>query len=124
MAKGGAKVWYFPDGELPPKSAEGVLEAHESLMLFNVHPQPAQARLDFYFKDRDPVKDVEVTVPAERVVNFRMDRPEEIGGVEIPRGVQYALRVRSDVPLIAQFGRLDTTQPNMAFYTTLGLAEE
>jgi len=123
MAKGGAKTWYFPDGELPPPAREGTLEAHESLMILNVNKVPAQVKLDLYFKDRDPIKGIRLGVPAERVVNFRMDRPDEIGGVEIPRGVQYALRIRSNVRVVCQFGRLDATQANLAYYTTMGRAE-
>ncbi len=123
MAKGGAKTWYFPDGELPPPAREGTLEPHESLMIFNLNKQPAKVKLDIYFKDRAPIKGVPLEVPAERVVNFRMDRPEEIGGVEIPRGVQYALRVRANLNVVCQFGRLDATQANLAYYTTMGLSE-
>jgi hypothetical protein len=123
MAKGGAKVWYFPDGELPQPASEGTMEPHEALMIFNLNKQPAKVRLDVYFKDRDPIKGVRLVVPAERVINFRMDHPDEIGGVEIPRGVQYALRVRANVRVVCQFGRLDATQANLAYYTTMGLAD-
>jgi len=30
------------------------------------------------------------------------------------------MRVRSDVPVVAQFGRLDVRQPNMAYYINTG----
>ena len=123
MAKGGAKIWYFPDGELPPAATKGTMEPHEALMIFNLNAEAAKVKLDIYFKDREPIKGVKLSVPGERVVNFRMDHPDEIGGVEIPRGVQYALRVRSGVPVVCQMGRLDATQANLAYYTTMGLAE-
>ena len=123
MAKSGAKTWYFPDGELPQPATKGTMEPHEALMIFNLNEKPAKVKLDIYFKDRDPIKGVKLVVPAERVVNFRMDKPEEIGGVEIPVGVQYALRVRANVPVVCQFGRLDATQPNLAYYTTMGRSE-
>ena len=35
---------------------------------------------------------------------------------------QYALRVVSDHKVIAQFGRLDASQPNLAYYCTMGYA--
>ncbi|MBM3891372.1 MAG: hypothetical protein FJ388_19845, partial [Verrucomicrobia bacterium] len=41
-------------------------------------------------------------------------KPEELGGFEVPAGVPYALRVESDVPVVVQHSRLDTTQPNCA----------
>jgi hypothetical protein len=123
MAIGGAKVWYFPDGYLPEKVGGGSLEAHEALMLLNVTDRPAEAKIDVYFEDRDPVKDIAVTVGAERVICLRMDMPEHVGGLSIPPMTQYALRVSADVPIIVQFGRLDTTQPNLAYYSSMGYRE-
>jgi hypothetical protein len=33
------------------------------------------------------------------------------------------MRIRSDIGIVVQYGRLDVTQPNMAFLATLGHAE-
>ena len=52
-----------------------------------------------------------------------MDIPESIGGVEVPTHTQYGLRVSSNVPVVAQFARLDTTQTNMAYYMNIGYSE-
>jgi hypothetical protein len=120
MNKAGAKVWYFPDGYLPEKVGSGPMEAHEALMLLNTSSRPANVKLDFYFGDKDPVKDIAVSVGAERVCALRLDHPEDIGGLAIPPLTQYSIRVRSDVEIVAQFGRLDTTQVNMAYYGTMG----
>ena len=121
--KGGACVWYFPDGYLPEKIGDGPLEGHEALMLLNTGETPAEVSLDFYFEDRDPVKNVPVTVQAERILGLRLDNPRDIGGLDIPPMTQYSIRVRSDVPIVAQFGRLDTTQVNMAYYSPPGFFE-
>lgn len=123
MRKGGAKVWYFPDGYLPEKVGGGRLEAHEALMLLNTGDVPANVRLDFYFEDKNPAKDIPVTVGAERVKCLRMDHPQEIGGLRIPPLTQYSIRVRSDVEIVAMFGRLDATQPNLALYGSMGYCE-
>ncbi|MHB9036622.1 MAG: sensory rhodopsin transducer [Armatimonadota bacterium] len=120
MAKGGAKVWYFPDGYLPEKIESGKMEAHEALMLLNCGNSPAQVKLDFYFEDKDPVKDIPVKVDRERVRTLRLDHPEDIGGLAIPPLTQYSIRVRSDVDIVVQFGRLDTTQNNMSYYCGIG----
>ena len=125
MDADGAKVWTFADGWLPKKSDDGgPLEAHEALMILNTGPVPAHVNLDLYFDNKDPVKDIAVTVEAERVICLRLDLPEQIGGVEIPPMTQYALRVRSDVNIVVQFGRLDTTQPNLAYYINVGYCSE
>ncbi len=57
-------MWYFPDGYLPEKVGSGPMEAHEALMLLNTSSRTANVKLDFYFADRDPVKDVPVSVGA------------------------------------------------------------
>jgi hypothetical protein len=116
----GAKTWCFPDGYLPKKTGDGPMEAHEALMLLNTGDRPATVKLDFYFEDKEPVTDVPVTVGARRVKCLRLDHPDEIGGLSILPLVQYAIRVRSDVEIVAQFGRLDTTQTNMAYYMGIG----
>lgn len=121
--KGGAKVWYFPDGYLPKKENSGEMEGHEALMLLNTNEIDANILLDFYFEDKPPVKNIGIKVRAERILCIRLDHPEEIGGVVILPLYQYSIRVRSDVNIIAQFGRLDTTQPNMAYYGSMGYYE-
>lgn len=120
MSSAGAKQWFFADGYLPEKKAPGAMEAHEALMLFNTNSTPANVRLDIYFENKPPVKNIAVVVDAERVRTLRMDHPGDIGGVNLPPVTQYALRVRSDVPIVVQFGRLDTTQSNMAYYLGVG----
>ena len=124
MPKGGAKTWYFPDGYLPEKVDNGAMEAHEALMLLNTCEEPAEVLLDFYFEDQAPVKDVPVTVGAERIRTLRLDKPEDLGGVAIPPLTQYSIRVRASVAIVAQFGRLDTTQTAMAYYGSDGFAED
>jgi len=117
IMKGGAKIWYFPDGCLPEKSNDGKMDAHEALMLFNAGGEEANVKIDVYFEDREPVKNIAVKVNAERVKTLRLDKPSDMGGLKIPVLTQYSLRVRSDKNIVVQFGRLDTTQNNMAYYT-------
>lgn len=118
MLEKGKRNWVFADGELPPKDG-GPLEAHESLMIFNMNDTPAHVRCSFYFDEKDPVKNITVTVPAERVKSYHLDKP--FGDQEFMVGFgQYALVVESDIPVFCIFGRLDTRQANMAFYSVQG----
>lgn len=123
MTNGGAKTWYFPDGYLPEKNSSGVMEAHEALMLFNTSASEAEVQIDVYFSDRSPAKGIPLKVEAERIAALRLDHPEDIGGLAIPPLTQYALRIRSNINIVAQFGRLDTTQNNMAYYVGIGYNE-
>lgn len=120
--KGGAKIWYFPDGYLPEKT-EGKIEAHEAVMIMNVNDQVAHVKMDIYFEDKHPYKNISIEVGAERVVSLHLDKAEHIGGFQIPYLTQYAVCLRSDIPIVAMFGRLDTTQSNMAYYTVSSYCE-
>ena len=121
MTRVGARVWYVPDGCLPKQRApEDELVSHEAVCLLNVTDKSTQVRLTLYFEDREPIRDIQLSLGAERTRHVRLDRPEQLGGVEIPRGVPYALRVESEVPIVVQHSRMDLTQPNLALFTTLG----
>jgi len=119
----GHRTWIFPDGDLPPAGEEGLpLEGHESLIVLNTGDEDAHIEIDVYFEEREPETGLKVKVPARRVRCFRIDQPLGDRGFEVPFG-QYALRLRSDVPIIAQIGRADVRQPNLAYYTTIGYGE-
>ena len=119
----GRKTWIFPDGDLPPPGEDGLpLEGHESLIVLNTGDEDAHIEMDVFFSDREPEASIKLVAPARRVTCFRMDEPVGDRHFEIPFG-QYALRLRSDVPIVAQIGRADVRQPNLAYYTILGYSE-
>ncbi len=111
-------TWVVPDGWLPPFGGEGDLINHESLMILNTGSQAAQVRIDIYFGNREPVRNLALQVDAERIKAIRLDLPEELG-FAIPRVTQYALRIKSNVNVIVQYERLDVRQPNLAYYGTM-----
>lgn len=114
----GAKVWLIPDGFLPARG-EGRLVGHEAICIVNVEDRAANVELDFYFEDREPILGVPVHVGARRTLHVRTDQPEMLGGVELPRQVPYAVRVRSDVPIAVQYSRMDVSQPNLTLMTSM-----
>ena len=110
--------WLIPDAFLPaagPHEPHG----HEAICVLNTHTEDAHLTLDFYFEDREPIRNVTLTLPAERARHLRTDRPQDLGGAEIPRETPYAVRVRSSLPIAVQYSRLDVTQPNYSLMTTL-----
>jgi hypothetical protein len=121
MSKGeGAKVWLIPDGYLATPPGDGKpYQSHEAICVLNTGTEEAHIKLDFYFEDREPIKDVSITVGAERTFHIRLDKPDHLDGVQLPLDVPYAIRIRSDVPIIVQHSRLDTTQANLALMTTI-----
>ncbi len=121
----GKKNWYIADGWIPvaKMNNESGYEGHEALILLNCNDKPAKVYLDIYFEDKDPIEGILVEVAAKRVRCFRLDKPEEIGGVTLGRLYQYSLRIRSEIPIVAQFGRMDVTQPNCSYIGLMGYSE-
>ena len=105
----GKRKWFVPDAYLP-KESSGTAESHEASCLLNTSDQDAHVRFTFYFEDREPVGPVDVVLGARRTRHVRLDHPNEIGGVDLPRGVPYAYSVESDVPIVLQHSRLDTSE--------------
>lgn len=122
----GHKVWVFPDGEIPPHGpsdpalANADVHGHESLVVLNTMESTVHPVLHVYFSDRDPWRIELPAIPAARVTCYRTDEP--LGGEkrQIPGNVQYALVLECDGPVVAQLGRMDIRQPNLAYYTVMG----
>ena len=112
----GRRVWFFPDGDLPP-AGDGSFKGHESLIILNPNDRDAEVTLTVYFEDCEAASPPAQTVKARRVRCIRMDQP--IGSFRMSFG-QYALKVQSTAPVICQIGRADVRQPNLAYYTVMG----
>ncbi|MDC7245928.1 MAG: sensory rhodopsin transducer [Sphaerochaetaceae bacterium] len=115
----GKNLWVFPDGELPPPG-DYPIKGHESLIMLNVNSVPVEVELSFFFSDREPKKGIKAKIYGERVLCIRLDNPDQLQGFEVPREEQYSIVVKSSLPIVAQYGRLDTRNQPMAFYTTPG----
>lgn len=118
----GKLQWVFPDCELPP-AGDSLMEGHESIIVLNMNEAEATLEFTLYFADREPISSISARVKGNRVRCFRLDHPEDLEGYIVPRETQYAVKLVSDLPVVVQYGRLDTRQTNMAFYTTMGLSD-
>jgi hypothetical protein len=123
--KGGSKVWYVADGWMPQKdkTEDSGYSGHEAIMILNSSDKDAKVLMDIYFEDKDPIEGIELLISAKRIRCFRMDNPDDIGGVKLERLYQYALRFRSDIEVVVQYGRMDVTQENLAYIGTMGYSE-
>lgn len=118
----GKKVWIIPDCELPPEG-EGVAKGHESVIIVNDSKKDAEIKVKIFFTDKDAYEEIKWTVKAGRVRCFRTNNIEDMCGYKVPFETQYAMKLESNCKIVVQYGRLDNTQPNLAFYTTLGYTE-
>ena len=123
-ASEGAKTWFIPDGYLAmPPQVSGEYFSHEAVCVLNTGKKDAHLCIDFYFEDREPASTSPITVPAERIFHIRLDKPEHLNGLVLPRDVPYAMRVRADAPVIVQLivehFRTDGRQSDSTLMTTM-----
>jgi hypothetical protein len=116
--KKGETHWIIPDGYIPPLSS-GELTSHESICILNCNENDANIFISIYFEDRNPIERIPVIVQGKRSNHLRTSTLE-LEGEKIPFGVPYSIEVESDLPIIIQYSRLDSTQPGLALMSTMG----
>ncbi len=116
----GKKVWIFPDAELPPAGSNIIL-GHESIIITNCSSKMATITITLLYTDKDPIEIPNIYVNAKRVRCIRTNEEKDFGKYTAVIGVQYALLLVSNVPVVAQYGRAEPR--NVNFYTTPGYCE-
>lgn len=116
--------WVIPDGYLPEllktDDVNKAYVSHECLCVLNPNRKKAQLRLKVFFENCDPAIIENIIVPAQRSLHIHMENLKVQNKPAIPRGLPYSILAESNTPVIIQMSRLDTTQSNMAFLSTMG----
>lgn len=122
-ASPGRLLWVIADGWIPPSSTgpQPQMRSHETVCLVNAGAADALVRLRFLFSERDPVDAEPIVVPLQRVRHVVVnDLPLPSA---IPHGEDYAVVVRSDVPIVVQHTRMDTRQAANSMMSTIAFSE-
>lgn len=122
----GKKCWVVPDGYIPQTTENDTHNrngyiSHECACILNTGPNDARVDLSIYFEDAEPKVVEGIVVPARRSCHLRMDQLKTNGKPVIERAAPYSLVIYSSEPVVVQMSRLDTTQNNMAFLSTMCL---
>ncbi len=123
----GKKCWVVPDGYIPQltendkENLNGYI-SHECACILNTGPKDAHVSLTIYFEDAPPKSIDAIIVAAQRSWHLRMDKLEIDGQAAVDRSVPYSLLIESSEPVVVQMSRLDTTQSNMGFLSTMAYA--
>src|SRR5690349_6903142 len=115
----GSKRWAIAEGYIPPYSHGSTrqLTSHETVCILNTNDSPAEIKITIYYSNRDPGGPYRLTVPARRTKHVRfndLDDPEPI-----PKDVDFASVIESDVPIVVQHTRLDSRQAETALLSTI-----
>lgn len=120
----GGCVWLIADAYFP-KDGNTEIPSHEAVCILNTDNCDANILFNFYFEDDRPtIKNIPAKVPAEKCVHFRLDKPEQIGGIHIPYDTPYGIKVISDRKVFVQYSRAYTGSIPMSIMTTMAYCLE
>jgi len=123
----GKRTWLIPDAYYPStytESRPNVARSHESVCVINTSGSTAKIKFTLLFEDRDPMDCFEAICGPGRANHVRMDKLVGINGEKVPQDTCYAILVESSTPIVAQYSRLDTTQPEYTLMTTIAYPVE
>lgn len=114
-----ALCWAIPEGYIP-RASGGQPRCHETARILNSGDRDAHVEIMILFIDRDPVGPYRITVPARRARHVRLDDLDDPR--PIPRDTDFATLITSDVPIVVQHTRLDSTHEALALPSTIPYA--
>jgi hypothetical protein len=115
----GRKIWAIPGGHIPLFSSghEPEYTSHDQLCLLNTMDEEAQVEMTIFYTDREPVGPYHLVVPARRVRHVRFN--DLIDPEALPVDTEYASVIESNIPIIVQFSRLDSSQAENAILSAM-----
>lgn len=119
----GKKTWLIADTYLNSVSKNKNI-SHESVCVVNTSDIDAKIKLTLFFEDKDKRDDFESFCGAGRTHHIRLDKIRSVNGEQIPRDVPYAILIESNVEIVVQYSRLDTSAAEMALMTTMAYPVE
>ena len=114
----GKKTWLIADGYWDSHS-NGIYPSHESVCVINTSDKDALINITLYFEDRDKMEGFEASCPSGRTHHIRMDKLKDKRSNPVPIDVPYAILVESNTPVVVQYSRLMTSQPELTLATTI-----
>lgn len=120
----GQKRWAIAEGYIPSRSTgpEPQMTSHETACILNASDHEAHVQITIFFRDKEPVGPYEITVPARRTKHVRFN--DLTLPLPVPRDVDYASVIESDVPIVVQHTRLDSRQEANALLSTVAYSSK
>ncbi|WP_026731106.1 sensory rhodopsin transducer [Fischerella sp. PCC 9605] len=115
----GKTTWAIPGGHIPLRSTghEPEFTSRDELCLLNTSDQEANVEIAIFHADREPVGSYRLKVQARRVRHIRFN--DLIDPEAILLDTDYASVIESDVPIVVQFSRLDSSQAEKSILSTM-----
>jgi hypothetical protein len=122
--KAGRKVWMISGGHIPLATTgkEPEFTSRDVLSLLNINEQDAHVEITIYYTDKPPVGPYEVLLKNKRARQIRFN--DLIDPEAVILDEDYAAIIVCDVPVVAQFTRMDTSQAALTGLTTIAYPED
>jgi hypothetical protein len=116
----GKTAWAIAGGHIPLLSTgkEPENTSRDELCFLNAGYEEAHVEVTLFYSDRDPVGPYQLAVPARRVRRVRIN--DLINPEAPPLDTDYGAIVESDLPIVVQLDRKDTSRSENSILTTMG----
>jgi hypothetical protein len=110
----GRKVWAFAAGHIPLHSTgkEPEFTSHDKISVLNLSPEDAEVRITIFYEHHEALTHRAIKIPARRVKKIRFN--DLIDPLPIPLDKPFAFLIVSDLEVIVQFSRMDTSSEQAA----------
>jgi hypothetical protein len=105
----GKKVWAFSAGHIPLHSTgkEPEFTSHDKIAVLNTGERTAEIKITIFYEDGKPVQDHAIKIQGRRIRKIRFN--DLIDPKPIPLDKPFGFILTSDVNVIVQFIRMDTS---------------
>jgi hypothetical protein len=119
MTQVGHRRWVMPAGHMPLRATghEPEFTSRAQLSILNAGPEAAAIVIRVYFEDREPLGPFRLRVEGRRARAVRFN--DLIDPQALPLETPFAAVLESDVPVVVQFTRQDTSQAACALTGTM-----
>lgn len=119
MKKLGKLDWAFSDGRIPFGSTgkEPTFNSHDKISVLNTSAEKAEIEIFILYEDEAPIGAYKVEVKPRRLRKIRINDLIDPVAVNLDRN--YSCYIRSIVPVVIQFSRMNTGQNANAIMGTM-----
>jgi hypothetical protein len=120
----GHKTWIIAGGHIPLRSTgdEPEFSSRDELCVLNTNAKPAKIAIMVYHEANPPAGPYKIELKEECVRHIRFN--DLVDPLPISLDTGFAAVVTSDVPIVVQFTRMDTSHKMVAGFSTLAFSAD
>lgn len=119
MKAKGKKLWVIPGLKIPMKTTgdEPNFTSHEKIAVLNLNNEEAEIEMFFYFENEEPSGPFKIKIKGKRLRKIRFNDLIDPQALELEKNC--SCLIRSTVPVIIQYSKMDTGSRENAQISTI-----